>query len=385
VRLRRIPLTQESEQLTAHSSASILLVHYSRIMPPISSHRYLASTAVFLSELLKLAACLTISLYEISRTAPPSAPVTSLLSSLFSAIFSGDSWKFAIPASLYTLANSLTYIGIGNLDAATFQVTCQLKILATALFSSVILGRGLGVRKWVALLLLTWGVAIVQMGIHSPGSEQSVAEATRMYLPRSFDFGRLTASTQKERFVKRSATYEGIAEDEMMENPRLNSTLGLLAVIASSIASGAAGVYFEKILKDSVKPTSLWIRNVQLAIYSLFPALFIGVVFLDGETIAKHGFFQGYNWVVWLVVTVQALGGIIVAFCIYYADNIAKNFSTSISIVISALASFWFFEFETSGNVRLPLCSSSISAPTTNSLAVPPRNSNSPGCHIPLL
>ncbi len=38
--------------------------------------------------------------------------------------------------------------------------------------------------------------------------------------------------------------------------------IGLGAVLSSTLTSGFAGVYFEKILKTG--PTSVWIRNIQL-------------------------------------------------------------------------------------------------------------------------
>lgn len=38
--------------------------------------------------------------------------------------------------------------------------------------------------------------------------------------------------------------------------------IGLGAVLMSTLTSGFAGVYFEKILKTG--PTSVWIRNIQL-------------------------------------------------------------------------------------------------------------------------
>jgi UDP-sugar transporter A1/2/3 len=43
-------------------------------------------------------------------------------------VFSGDGWKLAIPAALYTLQNSLQYIAVSNLDAVHFQVLYQLKV-----------------------------------------------------------------------------------------------------------------------------------------------------------------------------------------------------------------------------------------------------------------
>lgn len=322
-------------------------------MPVPDGHRYLPSSAVFLVELLKLAICLTLSLYEVSLAAPRSTPAASLLSILAAAIFTGDSWQMAIPAFLYTLANSLQYIGITNLDAVTFQVTYQLKIIVTAIFSVSMLKRSLSGRQWVSLLLLMVGVAIVSLPQADSGTLAS-SHHSRIYIPRSMESLRkeLGMWSKEPNLMKRSATYEGIEEDEMALNqPGGSASAGLLAVLGVAVCSGLAGVYFEKVIKDSPKMTSLWIRNVQLSIYSLFPAFFIGVIFIDGEAVAKNGFFDGYNWIVVLSIIIQSLGGIVAAFCIYYADNISKNFAVSISMVLSSLASFFFFDFEATGNV----------------------------------
>lgn len=330
-------------------------------MPTPDGHRYLPSTAVFLVELLKGTVCLTISLYEVAASVPRSASATSMLSALGNAIFSGDSWKMALPAGLYTLANSLQYIGISNLDAATFHVTYQFKIIVTAVLSVVMLGKVLNGRQWLSLLLLMAGVAIVSLP-HDDSTSLASSHHTRVFIPRSVNPLRehFEAAAPGNHLTKRSATYEGIIEDEMyMNSPAMDASVGLLAVLAVCVCSGWAGVYFEKIIKDSPAATSLWIRNVQLSTYSLFPAFFIGVLFLDGETVAKYGFFAGYNWVVVLAIVVQSLGGIVASFCLFYADNISKNFAVSISMVLSSLASFLFFGFAANGSVshKTPICS----------------------------
>lgn len=67
-------------------------------MPLVGGHRYLPSTAVFLCEVLKLTICTTLALYDMSRTMSPSTPATSLFGALVAAVFTGDSWKVAIPA-----------------------------------------------------------------------------------------------------------------------------------------------------------------------------------------------------------------------------------------------------------------------------------------------
>ncbi|KAJ9614522.1 UDP-galactose transporter Gms1 [Cladophialophora chaetospira] len=339
--------------LTVQFSTFILLLHYSRVMPTSDGHRYLPSTAVFLVEALKLVLCLTISLYEISLTAPRSTPATSLLGTLASAVFAGDSWKMAFPAGLYTLANSLQYVGISNLDAATFHVTYQIKILVTAVFSVMILRKALSGRQWLSLILLMMGVAIVSLP-HGSSRALSSSHHAHIYEPRSANPFRQHFGMEQppSNLKKRSATYEGIAEDELaLYTPGMDASVGLFAVLGVCICSGLAGVYFEKVIKESPRPTSLWIRNVQLSTYSLFPAFFIGILFLDGETVAKYGFFAGYNWIVVLSIAIQSFGGIVAAFCIYYADNISKNFAVSISMVLSSLASFIFFDFALTGHV----------------------------------
>lgn len=317
-------------------------------MPQPDGHRYLPSTAVFLVELMRLTVCLTVALYEISTTMPRSMSAFAMFSRLGGAVFGGDSWKMALPAGLYTLANSLQYVAISNLDAATFHVTYQFKIIVTAVLSVVMLKKAINAKQWLSLIMLMVGVAIVSV---PPEDHQRLRSShhSRVYMPRSLSplkelFRSRTETTMK--LHKRSATYEGIAEDEMaLYSPMMDASIGLLAVLTVCLCSGFAGVYFEKTIKTTVQPVSMWIRNVQLSLYSLFPAFFIGVLFLDGETVAKHGFFAGYNWVVILSIVVQTFGAVVAAFCMYYADNISKNFAISISIVLSAALSVVFFDF----------------------------------------
>jgi UDP-sugar transporter A1/2/3 len=339
-------------------------MHYSQTMPPINGQRYHASTAVFLNEVLKFAISLTLALYEImvSPEASQSTTILGIFEELASAVFTRDSWKMAIPALLYTMQNSLQYFAAGNLDAATFQVTSQLKILTTAVFSVFLLGRVLDVRKWLSLVLLMVGVAVASYPVGFSGETvltiKELKETLAPHPPRNIWNLKALGNAAAGQLNKRSATYEGIDEDFANQNPRVQAGIGLLALTTACILSGLAGVYFEKILKEpkkNVHTPSVWVRNVQLSFYSLWPALFIGVLFKDGEHIARDGFFAGYNSVVWTAVVMQALGGITVALVIKYADNIAKNFATSFSIILSFLASVSLFDFEITSLVSVKL------------------------------
>jgi UDP-sugar transporter A1/2/3 len=288
---------------------------------PTSGERYFASTAVLANEVIKLAVCAAVAFGDRRKIDGSMSSLSLTLGNLWSDIFRRDSWKLAIPACLYTVQNSLQYVAVSNLDAATFQVTYQLKILTTAIFSVTMLHRRLSLLKWISLVTLTAGVAIVQ-------------------LPAS--------SSPEHAHQRRSATYEGIHNDHNTE-PEMDRFTGLLSVVISCIISGLAGVYFEKILKGS--QTSLWIRNIQLSIWALIPAV-IGMLYVDGHAIIERGFFSGYNAMTWLAILFQAIGGIVVALCVNYADNIAKNFATSISILISCIASIYIFDFVVTINVR---------------------------------
>ncbi|AEO63848.1 uncharacterized protein THITE_2109446 [Thermothielavioides terrestris NRRL 8126] len=359
-----MPLKQASLlTLMLQNSVLILIMHYSRIMRPPGDHRYFASTAVLLNEIIKLAISLTLSMHEVSRSLAPQTPVAVLFEQIYNSVFSGDSWKLAIPAVLYTLENNLQYVALSNLDAVQFQVLYQLKILTTAAFMILLLGRTLGARRWLALIILTVGVSVVSLP--SSGSKErtlDIHDFSDHFFPRSVhELGQMAGDVAEaageatkrgldglvNELTRRSATYEGIADD-LDGSPKMNYSVGLTAVLVAAVVSGLTGVYFEKLLKDSSSPVSVWTRNIQLSFYSLFPALIVGVIINDGEEIAKHGFFDGYNGIVWTAIVFQAIGGLLSSLCINYADNIAKNFATSISIVISFLFSVVFFDFQVS-------------------------------------
>ncbi|ORX50851.1 nucleotide-sugar transporter, partial [Hesseltinella vesiculosa] len=194
---------------------------------------YIASTAVFLAEVLKIVACLAVMRYEQASWGRFCSFVKREI--LFRP---KETLKMLIPSGLYALQNNLLYVALSNLEAATFQVTYQMKILSTAIFSVVLLGRSLSRDKWVALVLLMIGVTLVQ--------SQSMSSPNR-------------------------SEPQTITDDAKAMMDHQSPLIGLLAVITSCISSGFAGCYFEKILKTS--DTSMWVRNIQLGISGAFFSL----------------------------------------------------------------------------------------------------------------
>jgi len=129
----------------------------------------------------------------------------------------------------------------------------------------------------------------------------------------------------------------------------MNAMKGFSAVVAACFISGLAGVYFEMILKNS--QTDLWIRNLQLSLFSFLPAL-APIIFTQNASGYEtgdgfiSGLFKNFGVWPWATVFVQVLGGLVTAMVIKYSDNILKGFATSLSIVISFLASVTLFDFK---------------------------------------
>ncbi|CAO3632921.1 unnamed protein product [Cunninghamella blakesleeana] len=298
--------------LVVQNSTLVLMMRYSRIVQKPGQPMYIASTAVFLAEVLKIVACLIVMKYQqrswgrfinFVKTEILYRPRETL--------------KMLIPSGLYALQNNLLYVALSNLEAATFQVTYQMKILSTAIFSVVLLGRTLQRDKWIALILLMIGVTMVQ--------SQSMSASS---------------STSNNNSNSNSNTMN---DDDNQNAITQSPFIGLVAVITSCISSGFAGCYFEKILKTS--DTSMWVRNIQLGISGAFFSL-IGMLMYDIQPIREGGMLQGYDGLTWIVVANQALGGLLVAIVVKYADNILKGFATSLSIIVSGVISFYLFNFQ---------------------------------------
>jgi len=232
------------------------------------------------------------------------------MKSLNNHVFSNpmDFLRISVPALLYLLQNTLLYVALSNLAAPIFQVTYQAKLLTTALVSVVLLNRKYNVRQWVCLTCLGVGVAIVVLG-----------EAANQSGRRLEEGGEMVAHEQ-------------------------NFGLGMVSVSISCFSSALAGVYFEKVLKkppsekSTVPPPSVWMRNMQLAFFSVC----IAAVNLL-RTPEEKPFFHGFSAWVWVLVSLQAGGGLLVAAVIKYADNVLKGMSTGVAVVFSTICSIFFF------------------------------------------
>lgn len=250
----------------------------------VLGEKYITSTTILFVELVKLA----ISCVMISLNRELDQPLFQYFKHLIK-----SSAKMAVPAIIYFAQNFLLFVALENLDAATYSVMQQLKILTTALFYVLLLRKHLSFKKWRALLLLLLGVILVQ----------DISSSC-------------TPSSGK------------------------NNIKGVVAVLVITTLSGFAAVWFEKMLKGT-QELSLWDRNFQLAFHSVIVAL-VGIL-LDASIVYEYGFFYDYSIVTVLVILFSAFGGLLVSLVVKYADNILKGFATSIAIILTSILNYFLF------------------------------------------
>lgn len=219
---------------------------------------------------------------------------------LFYLLLAAD--KVLILVFVYSFANVLSYYALARVDAAVYTVLLQLKILTTASFFVIMLGRSFSGAKWRSLLLLVIGCILVA----SPA------------------------------FNKECAGQGDSNGDEKVS--AFETALGVGAILIMVTISGYSAVYFESMLKKD--KTTVWERNFQLAFYSSILLLGIMVSERVYSSTGYDDLFKGWTINAFLLAFIQAGGGMLVAATLKYADAILKTLATSGSIVLSAVVGY---------------------------------------------
>eukprot|EP00929_Paragymnodinium_shiwhaense_P001422 TRINITY_DN10165_c0_g1_i1.p1 TRINITY_DN10165_c0_g1~~TRINITY_DN10165_c0_g1_i1.p1 ORF type:complete len:391 (+),score=94.46 TRINITY_DN10165_c0_g1_i1:119-1291(+) len=229
-----------------------------------------------------------------------------------------ESARLGVPAVIYLIQNTLLQLSSGNLPATVWQVTYQGKIVVTALFSVLLLQKVIKRVQWLAIAVMGLGIAIVQLSNAKEKGQADMGNASEQDVVRGF----------------------------------------VMLVLAAS-CSGFASVYTEMVFKQvgadpNQKKLSVWLQNMQLASFS---CLFVGLAYVaevlfpaDGraEVNADREFalFPGFTTKTWSLVLNNAIGGLLVAMVIKYADNLLRGFASAIATINCAVLSVFCFSFE---------------------------------------
>lgn len=213
-----------------------------------------------------------------------------------------------VPASMFVFQQILLIWAATFLDAVSYQIFNQsFKLVPTAVFAYLILGQTLSSLQWASMPVLAAGVIFVTINNNSNNS------------------GNATGS------------------DDIVVTVVSNTEwyLGMIACSISGLSSAFAGVYFEKYLKGK-HGASLLERNIQLGIFGA-PLSVIYAWVKDGDTIQKKGWLHGFTPAAWGVVGLQVFGGLVIGMVIKYCDNVLKNFSLAVSVILTVLLAIPLF------------------------------------------
>jgi len=217
-----------------------------------------------------------------------------------------------VPACAYNLQTSMEYVALANLDSAFFSVLVQSKLLFTAVFAAIFLRQRLKYIQIISLVLLMMGVILCTL--------------------------------RKEN-----------TSDDVSDESKGNATKGIIATIVIAVSSGFASVYTEKVIKQRRRPIlesgeyGLAYLQVQLALMSIISMGGYACI-RDFSTIVEHGLFYKFNFGAVVTVSQSAIGGLIVASVLKYANSILKGYATALSVVLTGILSMFIFGTELDAN-----------------------------------
>ncbi|KAK6590992.1 UDP N-acetylglucosamine transporter-like nucleotide sugar transporter [Cryptosporidium xiaoi] len=310
----------------------VLCMKLSVSYPSSDGKQYLTPVAVVLCEMLKFLTCMLV-IFRISGGSSLREYLRALKGELTYDL--KGNMLVCIPGILFLLQNNLTYIALERLPVSVYQVTAQLKVLTTAIFSVVLLKRELSKTRWIGCIMLFIGVLLVQK------------------------------SSDKNNVNKFDC---------------IQFMIGFIASVTCSITSGLGSVIIEKVVKDSdredllqeqsmgsgtddvenngsvsnektvVYKSTVWGRNIILSLIGIFGGIPVAW-FSSKDKIIKDGIFQGFSKLVVLVIFLNAFGGFIVMGVLKYSDCIMKCFFNALTIILITLIS-WIFIGDSTPSVR---------------------------------
>uniref|UniRef100_A0A3N7E8I5 CMP-sialic acid transporter 1 n=1 Tax=Populus trichocarpa TaxID=3694 RepID=A0A3N7E8I5_POPTR len=179
-------------------------------------------------------------------------------------------WKsvrlYVVPSIIYLIHNNVQFATLTYVDASTYQIMGNLKIVTTGILFRLFLRRRLSNLQWMAIILLAVGTTTSQV--------KGCGEASC---------------------------------DSLFAAPIQGYMLGAVSACLSALA----GVYTEFLMKKN--NDSLYWQNVQL---------YTGG-YENGSWWQR--LFNGYSITTWMVVLNLGSTGLLVSWLMKYADNIVKD------------------------------------------------------------
>ncbi|OII71838.1 UDP N-acetylglucosamine transporter-like nucleotide sugar transporter [Cryptosporidium ubiquitum] len=318
----------------------VLCMKLSVTYPASDGKQYLTPVAVVMGEILKLFTSLFM-IFQISGGNSIKEFICALKCEFLYDI--KGNLLIIIPGILFLFQNNLTYIALEHLPASVYQVTAQLKVLTTAIFSVVLLKRRLGSTRWFACFLLFVGVLLVQKSsnVRNKGNIDSFRFMIGFLASVTCSITSGLGSVIIEKVVKGSENIKSSSSATDIENTAKLDNL------------------IEKVPNSEFKyKSTVWGRNVILSLIGIFGGSPIAWISCK-EKILRDGIFQGFSWLTILVIFLNAYGGFIVIGVLKYSDSIMKCFFNALTIVLITILS-WAFLGDSTPSIKFFIASAIV-------------------------
>ncbi len=256
----------------------------------------------------------------------------------------------SLPAFLYTIQNVASLMAYQNLEALTFNVLNQTKILSAALSCYFVMGKQQSRMQILSLCLLIVSTLVIERIIH-PSAFVSLL-STKGGIESSGVFGLQNAFKGFTGFMSTFGDFHSMAGRRF--------THGIIPILVASLISGLAGALTQLNLqggstngpvwgrkKAAVKsqfdakprpPRNAYLFSMEMNVASVIILLSSLLFSSDGRNILRSGtFFSEWTPQTFIPVITNAIGGILVGLVTKHAGSVRKGFSLIFGLLLSGL------------------------------------------------
>jgi|EP00927_Polykrikos_kofoidii_P020458 UDP-sugar transporter A1/2/3 len=210
-----------------------------------------------------------------------------------------------LPSCTYAIQNQCVVIAYQNLDAVTFNVVNQAKVLATAFFAFVICGRRQSKVQLVALVLVCAAGFL--------------------------------------------ANWDNVSEKDARGGDGVDPQLGMVCIIAVCVLSGLGSGLSEYALQERKR------HNLVLSIEFAILGSVVMLVNLckNGDFSRQGGIFANWTWMTAVPVLTNSGGGILVGYLTKVTGALRKTLATIFGLVVTCVIQ----HLVSGGGISLPLFS----------------------------
>lgn len=199
---------------------------------------------------------------------------------------------FFVPAFVYTICNNLIYFALKSITPSTFNLLSNFKIPVTIFLAFILLREQYNFNMYQMLVII-----LVFSG-----------NILAVYNPTGVSI--------------------------------INYT-GVFTMLFYSLCSGIAAVYCEFVMKFKFHRENVFLQNIKFSVCSIFCNLMISII---------HG-----NILHWYIEPIHILGivcmaiyGILTGLVLKYNGSVVKTYSTSLSVFVSILLSYFLWGYKIS-------------------------------------